>query len=191
MSRVIRGDGARPGSKVVAHEVVDARERAKELVDQAQAEAERLVAQAQREADALRETARREGAETGRAEAAAVLARAHERRAALLAEAELALASLGAEAARKVVRAELALAPERVRDIAADLLGRVRRARELTLKVAAADADRVRAILPTGATLDVSPDLAPGDVVVTTESGELDARIDVQLDALERALAGR
>ena len=85
MSRVIRGDGARPGSKVVAHEVVDARERAKELVDQAQAEAERLVAQAQREADALRETARREGAETGRAEAAAVLARAHERRAALLA----------------------------------------------------------------------------------------------------------
>ncbi len=87
-----------------------------------------------------------------------------------------------------MVRAELALAPERVRDIARDLLDRVRRARELRVQVAAADADRVRPLLPERAILEVSDALEPGDVILRTEVGELDARVEVQLAALERAL---
>lgn len=184
MSRVIRGGKA----KVVAAEVVDARERAEQILAEAREKAEAIERAAEAEAGAIRERAAREGAEAGRAEAAATIARAEARRQALLDEAEGALGRLAAEAARKVVRAELALAPERVRDIARDLLDRVRRARELRVQVAEADAERVRPLLPERATLEVSAELAPGDVVLRTEVGELDARIDVQLAALERAL---
>lgn len=185
MSRVIRGGKA----KVVAAEVVEAKESAAEILEQARAKAAAIVEAAQAEADTLRERARVEGAEAGRAEAAALLAQTHARRQALLEEAEAALGTLAAQAARKVVRAELALAPERVADIARDLLDRVRRAREIRVRVAAADAERVRPLLPAHAHLEVSDALQPGDVVLETEVGELDARIDVQLAALERALS--
>ena len=56
------------------------------------------------------------------------------------------------------------------------------------MRVSEADFERVRELLPVGATLTVSPELDPGDVVVVTEAGELDARIEVQLEALARAM---
>ena len=185
MSRVIRG-----GGKVVAAEVIDAREEAQRLIEEAKAEADALLAEARGDGERLREEARRAGAEAGRAEAAALLVEAQARREAVLDEAEGALARLATEAARRIVREELALAPERVAAIAADLLARVRRARQVTVRVAAGDAEHLRASLPAGATLEVSAELAAGDVVVVTEVGELDGRIEVQLDALRHALEG-
>ncbi len=185
MSRVIRGGKA----KVVPADVVEAKQSAAEILEAARAEAAAIVEAAEQEAAAIRERARTEGAEAGRAEAASLVLHAETRRRALLEEAEGALGTLAAEAAKKVVRAELALAPERVTDIARDLLSRVRRARELRVQVAAADAERVRPLLPAHGTLEVSDALSPGDVVLVTEVGELDARIDVQLAALERALS--
>jgi len=184
MSRVIRGGKA----KVVPADVVEAKENAGAILDEARTDAEAIVEAATKEAEAIRERARARGEAEGRAEAAALLARAEARRHALLTEAEGALGTLAVEAARKVVRAELTLAPERVADIARDLLDRVRRARELRVQVGPTDAERVRALLPAHATLEVVDTLTAGDVILVTEVGELDARIDVQLAALERAL---
>lgn len=185
MSRVIRGGKA----KVVPADVVEAKESAAEILERARAEAAAIIAAATEEAEAVRQRAHAEGTEAGRAEAAALVVRAERRRQALLDEAERALGTLAAEAAKKVVRAELSTAPERVADIARELLKRVRRARELRVQVAAEDTERVRPLLPSHGTLEIDDALAPGDVVLVTEVGELDARIDVQLAALERALS--
>lgn len=167
MARVIRGDGA----KVVPGEVVDAR-----------AEADRILADARARAEALvRE--RREALEA-EARAAAHLEVEAARRAAV-AEVEDAVAALAVAVARRVVGEALEARPERVRALVREALSRVRRASRVRVRVHPADAEAL-ADLPA----ELVPDeaLARGDCVVDSDLGEVDARIEVRLEALRRAL---
>ena len=177
-------------AKVVAHEIVDARDEARRLVEAAQQKAVAVLRQADKGAQEVTTRAAAEGRADGLAQAAATLIAAQQRRAQILEEAESALVTLATEAAERVIRAELALAPERVRDIARDLVARVRRARTLTVRVHPDDLELVRSILPRHAEIRPDTGLQRADVVLETESGELDARIAVQLAALRRAIEG-
>lgn len=181
MSRVIRGD-----KRVLAGEVVDAKADADRIRAEANEEAKAIRKAAEDDAARVRALASAEGDAAARAEAAAVIARAQARRDALLLEAESALAQLGAEAARRIVNAELTLAPERIRDVVRGVLDKAKRAREVIVRVHPDDAPLVASLESVRIEEDAS--LARGDCVLHTELGELDARIEVQIAALDRAL---
>ncbi|GAO03911.1 FliH/SctL family protein [Anaeromyxobacter sp. PSR-1] len=196
MSRVLK-DG--PGGRRIEGAIYAAGARARALVDDARAEAARLVEAAAAEREAIRAEAVREGREEGMARAAAALATAGEARAARLAGLEREVARLALDVARQLLGRELAAAPEAVADLAARALARAKDCRELVLRASPADAallraeparSRLAALLarPEGPALREDPALPPGAVVVETEAGRIDARVEAQLAALERAL---
>ncbi len=175
MSRVIRG-GGRP--RVVRAEVVDARSEAERILEQARSEAERILDQA-----------RQEGLERAREEAATLLLSARRERDRILTSAREDVARVAVLAAERIVAAELALSPERVRDIVERALQPTRRAERVTLRVHPEDAELLERLPPN---VEVVPDpaLQRGGCLVSSERGEVDARIEVQLQALREALLG-
>lgn len=195
MARVTRCEVPGIGRRIEAA-VHQAGRRAREAVRAAEAEALRLREEAEADRARLSREAAEAGLAEGRARAAGALAGAAAARDALLAGAVREVASLAVEVARRIVARELALGPELVLAIAERAVGEVRARREVTVRVAPADLARLRAGEPRLAAvlerglLAVREDgsLAAGDVVVETEAGRVDARIDAQLGAFARAI---
>jgi len=192
VGRIIKGFG-----HVVAKPLLDARAEAAEVLARAQADAEALRA----EATAARETARREGLEAGRAEgmaeAAVALATARTEAARLAEAAGPAAIALATKMAEKIVGRAVALAPETMADIAAEALAACRpgagtvRLRVHPEDLAAVEARReMLAARAPAATLEVVADETVGrsGCVLETPQGRVDARLESQLAALERAL---
>lgn len=196
MANVTRSAAPGLGRRVPAS-VWAAGVRAREEVEAATAEARRVS----EEAAAGRERLRLEAVEAGRAEglgqAAAILVRAAAARDLLLARAGREVGELAIEVARRIVGRELALAPDAVVGLAERALAEARRRRQVTVRVAPADLPRLAVQEPRLAcalehgalSLRGDPALAPGDVIVETEAGRVDARIEAQLAALAEALA--
>jgi type III secretion protein L len=197
VSRIVRGPRGTSGA-VIPAEVHDAHREAERLKAEARAEAARIVAGAA----AAREAARREGQAAGReeglAEVTGLLVRARATAAAARAEAAADLRTLAVRIAEKVVGRALAAGPELAADYCAAALAAARHQREITLRVhpddlAAVEAARpqLRALLARAPDLAVRADasVARGGCLVETEAGVIDARLETQLDAIERALA--
>jgi type III secretion protein L len=189
MSRVIRGGV--DARHVVPAEVIHARDEAGQLLHEARAEAERRVAQARAEAEGIRAHAEAEGRTAAQAEAAGLLADASAARDRILADAHDQIARLAIAVARRIVGDRLEADPTTTGHLVQRALDRARRARRLTLRVHPADVDTVRPLVGDGdrsVTVAPDPELARGDCVLHTDVGEVDARLEVQLAALERAL---
>lgn len=190
MSRVIRGD-----DRVVPGEVFDASRQAERIVDDARAEAEELVRRAREEADAIREQARAAGRNAAEQQAASLVADAHRSYDQALHRAEEDLVRLSVAAARRILGAELRLDPERMRHMVREVVARARRAKHATVRVHPDDVAAVQSLAesmdPPPLTVTADPSLDRGDCVLTTDLGEIDARLDVQLAALARALQER
>jgi type III secretion system HrpE/YscL family protein len=167
------------------------------IVHDARADAAAIVARAREEAEALHAQARDEGRAQGRAElAAALLDAAHARDQALVAL-EAQAAGLALLAAERIVGGALDMHPERIAAIVRPLFERVRRARQLTLRVHPDDRPALDRALPALAretelacavAIETDPGITRGGCVVTSDAGVLDARVEVRLDALRRAL---
>jgi type III secretion system HrpE/YscL family protein len=190
MARVIRTQ-----ARVTKHSIVSATERAKEIVAEASAEAERIRASAAREAAALRGEAEERGRREGRASVAALETRALEARARSIDEAERTLVGLVTKIAERVLHATLADAPERVVPAVRAELARVKRAKHVELRVHPADAEALRAALARGEIFEpAAPTIVPDETVarggcwIASDLGTIDARLEVQLAAFERAL---
>ncbi len=177
---------------------VEARERARLIVAQAAEDASRLRAQAEAQRDAVRLEAVEAGRQEGLARTAAALTRIAEEKERRLAGLERELAEVALAVARKLVGETLAAGPERVVGIAREALARARSRREVVLRVHPEDAallgpeqPRLAALLERapGLVLREDPGLERGGVVVETEAGRVDARIEAQLALLERAIA--
>jgi len=197
VSRIVKGPRGSSGA-VIPAEVHDAHREAQRLIAEARAEAARVVA----DADAAREAARREGRERGReeafAEVTALLVRARTLAAAARTAAAADLRTLAVRIAEKVLGRALQAAPELAGDLCAAALEAARHQREITLRVHPDDLAAVAAARPRLQDLLVrAPDLAlradpavgRGGCVVETEVGVIDARLETQLAAIERALA--
>jgi flagellar biosynthesis/type III secretory pathway protein FliH len=179
------------------------------LVEAARAEADALLSRARAEAEAAREEAFAEGWRAGRDEGLASVASAlaavegladavSEHREVMEDEAAEQAAQLAMEVAAKLVRAELAVAPERVVDV---VRGAIRRASDrsaLTVLVhpddlvvcreAAGDImERMGGI----GTLEVvdEPRMDPGSCIVRTPNGDVDATFSTQLGRVLEALS--
>lgn len=176
MARVIRGGQAR----VIRASVTEARDEAARILEEAREEAARIHAAQHAE---LRERAREEA----RAElATAHLALERERRA-VLDETESSIATLALAVARRIVGDALEADPEHLRVLVDDALGRMRRASRIRVRVHPDDAAALHPPLPAEVLCD--PTLTRGGCVVESELGEVDARLEVRLDALAQAIA--
>jgi flagellar biosynthesis/type III secretory pathway protein FliH len=182
---------------VVAKPVLDARAEAAALLTRARSEADALRA----DASAAHEAARREGFETGRAEgvagAAVAVAAAEAEAARLVAAAGPTAIALAAKMAERIVGRAVTLAPEIMAEIAAGALASCRPgAGTVRLRIHPDDLPAVearRAALEAGApaaALELVADEAVGrhGCVIETPQGRVDARLETQLAALERAL---
>lgn len=172
-------------------------EQAAALVAEAAAAVAELRREAVAEAEVIRAEAAARGREEGLAGAAAAVLAAEAGRARALAEAEGEALALAVDLARRLLGRELALAPGAVRLAAGEALAAARGRRRVVLRLhpagAAALAGEAGALaeaagLPS-VRLVADAALAPGDAVVETEAGVADARLEVRLAELRRALA--
>jgi flagellar biosynthesis/type III secretory pathway protein FliH len=192
VGRVVKSFG-----HVVPKPVLDARAEAAVLLARARSEADALRA----DASAVREDARREGFETGRAEgvaeAAVALAAARTEAARLVAAAGPTAVALAAKMAEKIVGRAVALAPDTMAEIAREALAACRPgAGAVRVRIHPDDLPAVevrRAALEAtapAATLELVADESVWryGCVIETPQGQVDARLETQLAALERAL---
>jgi type III secretion protein L len=182
---------------VVPQPLLDARAEAAALLARARSEADALRA----DAGAVREAARREGFEAGRAdavaEAAVALAAARTEAARLVAGAAPTTIALAAKMAEKIVGRAVALAPDTMAEIAREALAACRPGGgAVRMRIHPDDLPAVearRATLESSApvaALELVADEAVGrhGCVIETPQGRVDARLETQLAALERAL---
>jgi flagellar biosynthesis/type III secretory pathway protein FliH len=162
-----------------------------------------VLAEAEAKAEAARAEARREGLAAGREEGLAQLTE-------LLLKARVAAAAMGEGAtadlkrlavriAEKILGRELATSPEAIVDVVRAALDAARARKELVVRVHPEDAAAIQsshprlatALLP-NAVLAVrgDADVPRGGCQIDTEVGTIDARLEVQLAAIERALLG-
>lgn len=115
-------------------------------------------------------------------------------RGALLREAAEQVVGLAADLGRRIVRRELSVDPQAAVPLVRELLLRVAAAERVVVKVCPSDLRACREILggstelSESARLIADPGLSPGDCLVETERGRLDARITTQLDRMEAAI---
>lgn len=180
MGRVIHADGQ--GARVLPAAVADAHEQARRLVERAKARV-----------DEMERAALARAREQVQAELAAEYLRLSDAQHAHTAELEQQLTALAVTAAEQLLRAELSLAPERIRDVITPLLGRVRTASRVTLIVHPQDGPAVERWLAESlgadapVTVRVDTELAPGGCIVDSDVGTIDARVETRLAALRRA----
>ena len=173
MAKVIRG-----AARVVPGAVVDAKREAEEILERARVEAESLR-------EAGREALEAEAREAARAGLAAAMVGVETARREAIEEVRASVAELALALARRIVADALADDPSRIEALVQDALSRVRRASRTRVRVHPDGAGRLGAL-----DVEVIADetLEPGDCVVESDLGDVDARIETRLDALERAL---
>lgn len=183
-----------PAGRRVPRSLVDAEERARAIVSEAEERAKRLLEGAARAAGDARLAAEAEGRADGIAAVAAkavalaaLEARADERALARSVE----LARLLAE---RLLGEELRQDPARIAAIARRALGEARGARRVRVVAHPDDAAQLEAVRKSlGAKLEVleiavDPGRAPGNLRLETEIGVLDAALAPQLDRLAQKL---
>jgi type III secretion protein L len=197
-SRVLKaGKGAEglPRRRISAAEWMGA-ERAQALIASAEAEAETVRRSAGEVRAAARDEGRAEGRREAGAELAAHLAALAEAQARWLARAEVEALDLAVEMARRIVGRELHGDPAALSEGAAAALRAAGRRRALRVRLHPDVLATLRehsaslAEATAGAALELvsDPALAPGDVVVETEAGRVDGRIDSRLESFRAAL---
>jgi flagellar biosynthesis/type III secretory pathway protein FliH len=209
MSKVLRGgapprpsgpeEGAERARAVIPGAVFDAEREATRILTDARAEAERVLTAARAEAEELRRSAAARGEAEGREAAVAVLVAAEAARARLQGEAEPDIARLALQIARKVVVGELAQSDAALGRIVAQALQSARLGRAVVVRIHPDDAQGLQERFPVllaaagrseGLVLRPDPSLTRGGCVVDSELGTIDARLETQLGAIERALVG-
>ena len=188
MSRVLKA-GATEG---------EARQ-SKDAVYDAQLAAERIIREAREEAERIRAQSAVEGRERGLAAVTELLVAARASASRTRASSGDELRVLAVRIAEKLLGRELSLRPEAVVDVAAQALDGIGAAGHVMLRchpddLAALERGRPRLLerLRRAQVVQIRGDVhvGRGGCVVETELATIDARLNVQLDAIERALRG-
>lgn len=191
MGRITRAGSIVPAERVRALRAAD------EILADARRRAEAILEAARAEARELETSTRARVEDEARSEAAALLASAGAERRRMLGEVQGDVVVLATEIARKILRRELRLDPELVAELCAGALRQVALARAVTLRVNPGDlaavsarSQALAAVLDDGASLKFVGDesVGRGGCVVESDMGRIDARLETQLAAIERAL---
>jgi flagellar assembly protein FliH len=172
-------------ARIVRAEVWDARQQAQQILDAAKTGAV-----------AIKAAAVAEGRADGYAEVAQLLLKAHRTFDSALAAAEQDLIRLAVTSAERIVHEELKLDPGHIRAIVTEALQRVRQAKQLRVFVHPEDKLLLQSSQSVGEPLVLldqvslleDAELSRGSCVVSSEWGEIDARIETRLDLIREAL---
>jgi type III secretion protein L len=175
-----------------ADEIVQkAQEEARAILSTAKAEAERLIHQA-------REKGYKEGKEAGVAELNAMVLRSSNRLQELEGQLVPQLTALAVSIARRVLGRELEFHPEAVVQIVKQALAeKARQRREISLRVHPDDLQMIREhkaelleILSRTKEIAIreDPEVGRHGVIIETDAGTIDAKLETQLAAFERVL---
>jgi type III secretion protein L len=204
-AQTARGNQPQARSSIIGRETVEAKSEATEILDEARAQAEEILAAAKTEAANLRDVAkaegRQEGIDEGAKEVAQIIKRMAEHQQEQEAQVLPQLLKLVRKMAEKVIGSELEQRPEAlVGMIKRTLHDKARQRRSLLLRVNPADLEVVRnerhrlmdaLVRASDLSIREDEDISPGGVMIETEAGSIDARLETQLDALERAMFGQ
>ncbi len=191
-----QGPGPAAPPRRLPGEVAAAAGRAQDILRRAEAESRRILEAARAERAQAMAEAEEQGRRAGLAGAAGELARAAAERDRLLQEARDDLVRLAVAVAGKILGREVER-DGRVEALAATALEAVRNRREVILRVNPGDASALRgeagrlgALLARAPCLGIQEDPAVerGGLLVETEAGTLDARLETRLEAVEAAL---
>lgn len=186
--------GRRPSR--LAGEVFDAAQRAQIILSEAEAEARRIRAQSELELEQARAAGIEAGRQEGLAQVAQLIAHTAVERDRMMAAAERELVLLALSIARKILDHEVAHHTPVV-EMTRRALEQVRHAPVVLLRVHPEEIELVRsgerglaAVLSNapGITVRADSSVARGGVVVETEGGSIDARLETQLAVLGKAL---
>jgi flagellar biosynthesis/type III secretory pathway protein FliH len=186
-------------SRRIPAAVFDASEEAQRLREDAVREAADLVAVARAEAEAIREAAAVRGREEGLGRASELCVRAATLRDEVLAEAEAQLVELAFAIAARVLARAVERDPTAVVEVATRALEAARRRTDVTVRAHPEDVVALRAAEPQlmvklerarRIAVREDPAVGRGGVIVETEVGTIDGRLDSQLVALRRAVVG-
>jgi len=172
----------------------------------AQQPARAIVANAEARARELRERAEQDLAaerartlDDARAEAARIVLAAERQRAQTLTNSERELTELAVRIAAKLLQRELALSPDAIADVVASCLRAAGQSRRVVIRVNPDDLDALRAALPRlderhiaegnpSLHAEADPSVGRGGCVLSTDSGEVDGRLEHQLATIRAAL---
>jgi type III secretion protein L len=183
--------------KVLKREVYEASREARDVVALAQEKAKHIIEDAEAECDAIRQRAREEGIAKGLSEWNEILARANERAEELEKNWEESMLRLSVRVAEKIIGHELQLHPETIVSIVHEVLRGARPGKHLTIQVNDADAqqvrtriDRLKESLSASTEIQIvgSAAVPHGGCTVESELGIIDARLETQLKCLEDVL---
>jgi len=193
-SRLMSSVVSREQRRRVTREELEGREAAERIVRQARAEADALVDRASADAkNAAAEAARRASAEACAREAARWLCRHHEHQARLESGRDQWVA-LAVALAERLLGAALELDPARIASLAHAVLAEARGARRAVIEAHPLDVNPLREHLtqagidPDALEVREASALARGDLLLHTDVGTIDARIDVRFERLAAAL---
>jgi flagellar biosynthesis/type III secretory pathway protein FliH len=189
----------RARSRRIPAVLFDAAEEAQRLREGAALEASAIVAAARDEADAIREAAAARGHDDGLARASELCARAATLRDEVFAAAEAELVELAFGIATRVLATVAERDPGAVLEVARRALEAARQRSEITLHAHPEDVAALRAAEPQlvekmdrarRIVVREDPTVGRGGVIVETEAGTVDGRLDSQLAALRRGIEG-
>jgi type III secretion protein L len=183
--------------KVLKREVYEATREARDVVAQAQEQAKRILEEAERKRDSILDEARQEGYRQGLVEWNQILVKTLRVAEDLKKSWEDTLLRLSVRMAEKIIGEHLKFYPDTIIGIIRQALEGSRFGRQLTIRVSEAEAGEVRRQVQRlkeslGFSSDIeivpSANLSPGDCVIESELGIVDARLETQLKCLEDAL---
>ncbi|MEO6952515.1 MAG: FliH/SctL family protein [Polyangia bacterium] len=197
-ARLLRGAAAQ-SARLVSGARFEALADAATIRREAQTEAETLLASARAEAERLRNEAQAEGKERGLAAVTELLIGARSTAARARREATVELRELAVKIAAKLLGRTLTLDPAAVVDLTAQALSHAGEPKALRIRCHPDDLELLESGRPrllercrSGGVLRIEADahVPRGGCVLDSELGQVDARLSVQLDAIERALRG-
>lgn len=188
---------APPERRLVKREVLEHVQHAQDALVQAQAEAAQIIEAAKVEAEQLRQRAHQAGLAQAQTEAMTLLGKARAEYDRLLQAQERDMLDLAFGIAQRIIHHSVSLDPQIISEVVAQTLEQVRHRRQILVLVSPKDLPILEAQrqqlqgLVEGAKLyfDEDPQISPGGCVIETESGRIDARLEVQLEAMKAALS--
>ena len=159
-------------------------------------QAERILHQASKDAQSIEMDARQEGLKKGLQQVAGIIRQAEEQRLEILRQAYDEVLPLAMATAQKLIGNALEKDPDLMVSLVEQVLREVTSARKLVMWVAPTTKEvvtRARDHLATNAgipyfTIESDDSLEPGDCIIETEVGRIDARIGIQLETILEAL---
>ena len=182
--------------KVLKKEFLRALREGDEIIDKARLMARDIVAEAGNEAGRIRSEAETEGLEQGKAQATEIILAAGMQKERMLARLEKEVIELALRAAAAIIEASRQLDPLVVAGVYRKALASLEGSDEITLRVSPEDIEAARAFLereekiPGRVRIVKDGAVSPGGCIVESETGSVDGRIETQLEAIRRALAG-